>query len=289
MYYIFMILLSFGFGLIGLFNSSLVFLTILLEIMSLVFIISFFFNSGPASYNVPFKAAVLFFVVTSFSGLLLLSGWVINNITLLALGIIFKLGIFPFSGWMISLYSISGWMPIFLLSTFFKLPIIFICSISNFWSSFIVSYELIFFFTFLVSIWVLLNSNNYWSSLIVSTSLSSSINLIIFGSSGNFLYFLVYFILGCFYIFILLYLFLRNSEIILFYNVPVMFLFLLFPFPWSFIILYKILGAFMYSCLSLYFFTFIFWLSYSIVEQVFYYWFFISESTNILGFSSETR
>nr|YP_009138983.1 NADH dehydrogenase subunit 2 [Clinostomum complanatum]AJR28001.1 NADH dehydrogenase subunit 2 [Clinostomum complanatum] len=104
-------------------SGDLVFLWLFLELGGLC-LIPCFFLSGFSHFNSLFS----YIVASSISSSFILFGVLYSDLSLfLFLGFLVKFGVFPFSGWVYDVVGNSNWLVVLCLSTFLKVPFVYIC------------------------------------------------------------------------------------------------------------------------------------------------------------------
>lgn len=107
-----------------LFSENLVFFWLFLELAGLSLIPGFFFVYGDVSFYTLF----VYIVVSSLSSSFMLLGIIdARMIFFFVLGYLIKFGVFPFFGWVYSVVIGSNGLVVWLLSTFVKIPFVYIC------------------------------------------------------------------------------------------------------------------------------------------------------------------
>nr|YP_009867150.1 NADH dehydrogenase subunit 2 [Diplostomum ardeae]QKG04348.1 NADH dehydrogenase subunit 2 [Diplostomum ardeae] len=262
-----------------LFSSDLVFFWLLLELVSLSLIPSFFYTYGGVSFYTLF----IYIVVSSLSSSFMLLGIIDSGlIPFFVLGYLMKFGLFPFFGWVYSVVLGSNALVIWLLSTFVKVPFVYICFFLGgfFSSSYFVAVvaSVVTFLVLSIFFWVY---NYSWRCCWTHMMISSSCIIVVmsFNISLNLLvwFFFVYLIWCTFTLlflffcescgFILSTAFLSNSgQFGIFFWFG--FIFLLLSTPISFSLFYKVfISCCIYSCGWVFI---IFWVIYSLSEQFFF-------------------
>nr|AFD18233.1 NADH dehydrogenase subunit 2 [Neomazocraes dorosomatis] len=255
----------------NLLNNNILLIIFLFEMISL-FVIPLMFLENNSSLLSFYNSLISFFVVSSISGLIIFLGWLTEIYFFFALGLILKLGIFPFCWWLYSVYSGVSWSVLLLLNTLFKSPIFLLCYLNNI-NFFVVSgVEVLFLFTSLFCSHYLINKGNNWYGFFGGNSIISSFIILVIINNINMFDIFMYMLLSWVYFFLFVYfIFYNSSDNLAGYkiedNTSVYFIFILLGFPFSISVIYKIFSVWCMVLLST-FSLFCYWLVFSLIEQV---------------------
>lgn len=113
-----------AFSLCILSRTNLCFFWLYLELGTLSLVPSFFLSYGGSSYV---SSLLLYLVVSGVSSALIVCGVLYESLLgLRLLGLLVKFGVFPFRGWVIRVVCKTNWLVVWGISTFLKLPFLFI-------------------------------------------------------------------------------------------------------------------------------------------------------------------
>nr|AYH51418.1 NADH dehydrogenase subunit 2 [Tylodelphys immer] len=282
------------FSLCLLFSGDLVFFWLFLELMGLSLIPSFFYIYSGVSFYTLF----IYIVVSSLSSSFMLIGIINEDLILFfVLGFLVKFGVFPFFGWVYSVVLGSNGLVVWLLSTFVKVPFVYICFFLCGLSSvgyFSVGMLCVFTF-FLVSCFFWVYNYSWrccWAHMMVSSSSVLVLMSFVVSLDLLFWFFFIYILWSSLTVFFLFFIdscgldlvsgFL-DSSFSFGYYFWFGFVFLLLATPISLSLFYKVFSSFcIYSCG---FFVLVFWVLYSLSEQFFFFKYLISSYVSKFSFS----
>uniref|UniRef100_UPI001FAEF7B7 NADH dehydrogenase subunit 2 n=1 Tax=Paradiplozoon yunnanensis TaxID=2268894 RepID=UPI001FAEF7B7 len=251
------------------FESNFCLLILYLELVALLVIpLCCFNNFGFVGFGNRYVAVYTLFLVSSVSSLFLLYGWVVSSYYLIYLGLIIKLGLYPFCWWVPVVMEVNDFFFIFYVILFYKLPLVFVCQLGGGLNYWLFLFLVLFSFIFCVNSLLLVPC---YSRLLGSWYVSSSLVILLCVYSVSFNILFVLFFFGWLYGFILLFcfrgfLFEESCLSSLLRVESVYFIFIFLSLPFSLSIFYKLLSCYCVFLVSFWFF--LFWCLYQIVEQL---------------------
>nr|YP_010536426.1 NADH dehydrogenase subunit 2 [Hexostoma thynni]UYC28904.1 NADH dehydrogenase subunit 2 [Hexostoma thynni] len=250
-------------------QTSILLLIFYMELVSLL-IVPLICNEGFKRLRNGYEGLILYFIVSSLSGIMMLLGWLSTVYLLLVAGLLIKFGAFPFCWWVYVVYSSVSWNILIILNTLYKVPLLVICFLTG---CFATPLKNVFFLLTVLLCWYfLVYYNTGWYGFIGGNSIVSSFLFLYLLETNSHDWFFLYIFVSWVYIFILLrYIFLHearetiNSDYSGQSSINVLFLFLSLPF--SLTVVYKIFSLSIFLVGSLYS-GLVIWCAYGVIEQI---------------------